>query len=116
MLLFRAAVVFSFHQGYFQTWIHTNQVVALLCRPSLPVENLNKVGDIKTARVRKNVVIFVVVGLLHAPHEVQSASEVCNGFKAVIKHLQNDSFAELLVSHEDKHKLPGENVFRGPGW
>lgn len=68
--------------------------------------------EIKAGRTKQNLVIFALLGILHALHEVKKATEVSSDFKHVVEHISGDDpFAKLLVSEENRHRLAGDTVF-----
>ena len=68
--------------------------------------------DVRAAEMRKNVVIFALLGLLHIVHEANRAERVSKGFEDVARHVKHHSdFQELLVDDQRSRSLSGEENF-----
>ncbi|CAM9661980.1 unnamed protein product [Sphacelaria rigidula] len=67
-----------------------------------------KVDGMEAAIRRKLLVIFSLLGLLHAQHNAEKSVTVCDDFRAVIDHLKGEkslAFQKLLVSDAPKHRI-----------
>lgn len=85
------------------------------CIEQITLNVKNEPAERAAGEMRKLIVIFAILSVLHTLHKATDATEVHNDFKTVVDALESmeqaGSFRAAIVSDDSRHEIGGEGCF-----